>query len=75
MDESVSRGGRLDRLLQHELALLFHQGLCFVGQERDQPGELHLKPDVVLGDIHSPVRALPKEARAEIEVLARTIGF
>jgi hypothetical protein len=51
---SASRSRRLDRFLQHELALLFPQGLCLVGQHREQPGELHLKPDVVLGDIHGP---------------------
>jgi hypothetical protein len=27
--KSASRGGRLDRLLQHQLPLLLHQGLCF----------------------------------------------
>jgi hypothetical protein len=31
---------------------------------------LHLKPDVVLGDIQGPGRALSKEARAKIQVIA-----
>jgi len=34
---------------------------------------LHLKPDVVLGDIHRPGRALPEEAGAKIEMVARPL--
>jgi hypothetical protein len=73
MDASASRSGRLDRLLQHELPLLLHQDLCLVGHHREQPGELHLKPDVILGDIHSPARALSEEACAKIQVVARPL--
>src|SRR5215831_10050768 len=72
---SASRSGGLNRLLQHELALLLYQGFCPVGQHREQPRELHLKPDVVLGDIHSPGRTLPKEACAKIEMVARPLVF
>jgi hypothetical protein len=70
MDASASRSARLDRLFQHELPLLLHQDLCLVGQHREQSGELHLKPDVVLGDIHSPGRALSEETCAKIQVIA-----
>src|SRR5436190_6349385 len=70
---SASRSRRFDRLLQHELALLLHQGLCLVGQHRKQPGELHLKPDVVLSDTHGPGRGLSKEAGTKIEVIARPL--
>ena len=57
MDASASRNGGLDRLLQHELALL-RQGLCLVYQHREQPGELHLKPDAVVGDIQGSYSCL-----------------
>jgi hypothetical protein len=70
---SASRSRRFDRLLQHQLPLLLHQSLCLVGQHREQPGELHLKPDVVLGDIHGPGRVLSKDARAKIQVVARPL--
>jgi hypothetical protein len=34
-------------------------------------GESHLKPDVILGDIHGRGPVLSKEARAKIQVVAR----
>jgi hypothetical protein len=66
---------RLDRLFQHELALLLHKRLCLVGQHREQLGELHLKPDVVLGDIHNPCSALTEHACVKIQVVARPLVF
>ena len=67
---SASRSGRLDRLLQHELPLLLHQSLGLIGQQRKQPRELNLKPDVVLGDINSAGRVLAEHACAKIQVVA-----
>src|SRR5262245_4471977 len=52
-------------LLQHELALLLDQRFRLVGDHPEQPRQLDLDADVIVGDVDGPAGGLPQDGDAQ----------